>query len=492
MAFENLEPREVFHFFEEICRIPHGSGNVQNISDYLVSFARERGLDVIQDEELNVIIKDPGSAGYEDKEPVILQGHMDMVAVKEEGADIDMKVDGLKTATDGEFVWAEGTSLGGDDGIAVAYCLALLDSKDIPHPPLEVVITTNEETGMYGATAIDLSSLKGRKMINIDNEEEGVFITSCAGGARVYSELLVGKKRVTGVRAVVKVSGLLGGHSGEMIIKGRGNANIILARVLLEAMDCSLFGLVDLRGGVADNAIPSEAEAVVIVNEEDYKAFIYSIKASTNDILGELEIKDPGLKITINGNELVDEQSINTLFNFEDEKELVVISEDTKKILSLICTLPDGVQAMSASVEGLVETSLNLGIMKMEDSRVVLEQSVRSSVESSKEFLIRRLTRLGRSFGAVVDVSGVYPGWKYKEMSPLRDHMVEVYEEMYGRKPKLEAIHAGLECGILSSKIHGLDCISIGPDMQDIHSTGEKLSVKSTSNVWEYLKAVLK
>ncbi len=430
MAFENLEPKEVFHFFEEICHIPHGSGNVQKISDYLVSFAKDRGLEVIQDEKLNVIIKAPGSAGYEDKEPVILQGHMDMVAVKEEGADIDMKKDGLKTATDGEFVWADSTSLGGDDGIAVAYCLALLDSKEIPHPPLEVVITTDEETGMFGATAIDLSSLKGRKMINIDNEEEGVFITSCAGGARVYSELLVGKKRITGSKATVKVSGLLGGHSGEMIIKGRGNANIILARVLLEAMDCADFSLVNIKGGVADNAIPSDAEAVVMVEDGDLESFIYSIKASTNDILGELEIKDPGLKVTINGSDLSNEQSIKALLDSQEEKELAVITEDTKKVLSLICTLPDGVQAMSASVEGLVETSLNLGIMKMEDSRIILEQSVRSSVESSKEFLIRRLTRLARSFGAVVTVSGAYPGWKYKEKSELRDHMVRVYEEM--------------------------------------------------------------
>ena len=191
MAFENLQPVEVFSFFEKICGIPHGSGNLQQISDYLVSFAKERNLEVIQDEELNVIIKAPGTEGYEDKEPIILQGHMDMVAVKDDDADIDMTKDGLKVKTDGEYVFAEGTSLGGDDGIAVAYCLALLDSKTIPHPPLEVVITTNEEVGMDGAEAIDLSGLKGKKMINIDNEEEGVFVTSCAGGARFYSRLHV-------------------------------------------------------------------------------------------------------------------------------------------------------------------------------------------------------------------------------------------------------------------------------------------------------------
>ncbi len=481
MAFENLEPREVFHFFEEICNIPHGSGNLQQISDYLVNFAKERGLEFIQDEKLNVIIKAPGTAGYEDKEPVILQGHMDMVAVKEADSDIDMKKDGLRITTDGEYVWAEGTSLGGDDGIAVAYCLALLDSKDIPHPPLEVVITTDEETGMFGASFIDLSSLKGKKMINIDNEEEGVFITSCAGGARVYSELLVGKAEVDGVRASVKVSGLLGGHSGEMIIKGRGNANHILARALLEAMECSDLHIVDIKGGVADNAIPFEAEAEVMVDSKDFEAFAHSIEATAKDVLGELEVKDPGVKITVNDNGRKNEEGV-----------LSVITEDTRKVLSLICAMPDGVQAMSASVEGLVETSLNLGILKFEGDRVTLEHSVRSSVESSKEHLIRKLCIIARSFGAVVTVSGAYPGWKYREHSVLRDHMVEVYEKLYGKKPQLQAIHAGLECGLLSDKIEDLDCISIGPDMQDIHSTKEKLSVKSTSNVWEYLKAVLK
>lgn len=481
MAFENLEPREVFHYFEELCNIPHGSGNLQKISDYLVSFAKERGLEVVQDEKLNVIIKAPGTEGCEDKEPVILQGHMDMVAVKEADCDIDMKKEGLRVTTDGEYVWAEGTSLGGDDGIAVAYCLALLDSKDIPHPPLEVVITTDEETGMYGASFIDLSSLKGKKMINIDNEEEGVFITSCAGGARVYSELSVGKTEAQGVKAKVKVSGLYGGHSGEMIIKGRGNANHILARALLEAMDSLDLNIVDIKGGVADNAIPFEAEAVVMVKKDDYEAFARSIKTTADAVRGELEVKDPNVTITL---EDCDPGKTGS--------EQAIVSEDTRKVLSLICAMPDGGQAMSASVEGLVETSLNLGILKLEGDKVTIEHSVRSSVESSKEHLIRKMSIISKSFGAKVTVSGAYPGWKYKEHSALRDHMVEVYEKLYGKKPVLMAIHAGLECGILSDKIEGLDCISIGPDMQDIHSTKEKLAVKSTANVWEYLKAVLK
>ena len=478
MAFENLQPKEVFHFFEEICNIPHGSANLQKISDYLVRFAMERNLEFIQDGELNVIIKAPASAGYEDKEPVILQGHMDMVAVKEDSSDIDMVNEGLRVRTDGEFVWADGTSLGGDDGIAVAYCLALLDSKDIPHPPLEVVITTNEETGMFGATAIDLRSLKGKKLINIDNEEEGAFIVSCAGGARVYSQLSVKREAASGKRLKVDVSGLLGGHSGEMIIKGRGNANIILARTLLEALDCAEFNLETIGGGVADNAIPNVSSAIVCVDASKVDAFKTSVSKSLEAIKGELEVKDPDVNITVS--------------ELQNADSLVINKEDTRRALSLICVMPDGVQAMSSSVEGLVETSLNLGILKTTEDMITIEQSVRSSVASSKDFLIRKLKTISGGYGAEVEVFGSYPGWKYRQKSELRDHMVSVYKDMYGVEPRILAIHAGLECGILSEKIEGLDCISIGPDMQDIHSTKEKLSVRSASNVWDYLKAVLK
>lgn len=477
-GLSSIEPKEVFGFFEKICSIPHGSGNLQKISDYLVSFAKERNLEVTQDKELNVIIKAPGSAGYEDKEPVILQGHMDMVAVKEPDCDIDMTRDGLRVTTDGEFVWAEGTSLGGDDGIAVAYCLALLDSKEIPHPPLEIVITTNEETGMYGASAIDLSSLKSKKMINIDNEEEGAFITSCAGGARFYSEFAFEKQSQKGVLFEVKVDGLLGGHSGEMIIKGRGNANVLVARAIAEALDKTDAFLVSIDGGVADNAIPSASTAKVVVCGDKADAFTESIEKTCRDVKGELEIKDPNVSITAE--------------KAGDEGDYSCMSlADTKRIINAIISMPDGVQTMSAAVEGLVETSLNLGIIKTEENKMTLEQSVRSSVESSKDMLIRKLIAIAESYGSKYSISGKYPGWKYRQHSELRDHMFSVYKKLYGKEPRLMAIHAGLECGILSEKIDDLDCISIGPDMMDIHSAKEKLSVKSTANVWEYIKAVL-
>ena len=477
-AFDILQPKEVFHFFEELCNIPHGSGNLQKISDYLVSFAKERGYEVTQDSELNVIIKAPGTAGYENKEPVILQGHMDMVAVKEDGCDIDMKTDGLRVTTDGEYVWAEGTSLGGDDGIAVAYCLALLDSKEIPHPPLEVVITTNEETGMFGAAAIDLSGLAGKRMINIDNEEEGVFITSCAGGARVYSKLPMVQAEVNGAKCSVAISGLLGGHSGEMIKCGRGNANHIAGRVLAEVSKEMPVSLISIEGGVADNAIPSTASMSFVVDGSAADKAESIVNRVLQEVKGELEGKDEGLEISF-----AKEEGNASVKAFD--------SKSTEKLAKMITVMPDGVQAMSAMVAGLVETSLNLGIIKTEGDVVTLEQSVRSSVESSKKVLINKLLTIGEFFGAEVSVSGEYPGWKYRQHSELRDHMVKVYQNMYGKAPQLQAIHAGLECGILSEKIENLDCISIGPDMKDIHSTGEKLSVKSTANVWEYLVKVL-
>ena len=477
-VLQEVEPKEVFHFFEEICKIPHGSKNLKQISNYLVSFAQDRQYEVICDKELNVIIKAPGTKGYEDKETVILQGHMDMVAVKEDDCDIDMVNDGLRLNTDGKYVWADGTSLGGDDGIAVAYILALLDSKDIPHPPLEVIITTNEEIGMIGATALDLSMLNGKKMINIDNEEEGVFITSCAGGARVYTEFDLVRSEAVGRKCKLSVSGLLGGHSGEMIIKGRGNANHIAARFLSEAFDKAKVKLISINGGVADNAIPSNAEAEFIVDGASVAAISDSFVKTFEDIKSELEVKDPDFNMDLT----IDEA---------DSKVSAFTVEDTKRVLDAVLVMPDGVQAMSSSVEGLVETSLNLGIVKTEEGKIVLEQSVRSSVESSKMLLIKKLETIAKAFGARHTSGGQYPGWQFRQHSELRDHMVEVYKKLYGKEPRIEAIHAGLECGLLSKKIEDLDCISIGPDMQDIHSTKEKLSVSSTKNVWEYVKAVL-
>lgn len=548
MALEKLQPTEVFKWFEEICNIPHGSGNVKKISNFLVKFAKERDLYVRQDKELNVIIKKPGTKGYEDHEPVILQGHMDMVAVSEKGAKINMEKDPLKVQTDGEFIWADKTSLGGDDGIAVAYALALLDSKDIPHPPLEVIITTDEETGMCGAMALKCDDITAKRMINIDNEEEGAMIVSCAGGARFHGYLPITRENKSGIKVKIHVKGLQGGHSGEMIVKGRGNANVIMGRLLLEITDALEVGIISLNGGVADNAIASDCEAELLlmglasqmhgnIKGPDVSFFSLFGKLSSiaykveSELKAELGSRDPDLSIVVE--EVVEtslppeetdisnmasvnlDSSVDAFTETHEKREVVsgvIPCADVIELARCICAMPNGVQTMSASIEGLVETSLNLGILKIVNSNMgaiegkgaasqssgtveeafLLDYSVRSSVAPAKEMLLKKLEILIESFDGIYETTGEYPGWAYAEQSPLRDKMAEVFKKLYQKDIRIEAIHAGLECGLFSEKIPGLDCVSIGPDMQDIHSTGEKLSVASTKRTWEYLCAVLK
>nr|WP_296457139.1 aminoacyl-histidine dipeptidase [uncultured Acetatifactor sp.] len=476
-VLSNLEPQNVFHFFEEITKIPHGSGNVGQISDYLVKFARDRGLFCIQDELKNIIIVKEAVPGYEDEPTVILQGHMDMVAVKKPDCDIDMAKEGLRIAVRGDEIYAQGTSLGGDDGIAVAYALALLDSDTIKHPRLEVIVTVDEEVGMDGARGIDLSMLTGNRMVNLDSEDEGIFLTSCAGGARVKGKLPLSEARRQGVAVEVTVGGLLGGHSGGEIHKERGNSNCLMGRLLYRLAETFDIGISRLQGGLADNAIPRETKAVLVVEERDKEAILDMVKTVEGEIQAELSSKDPGAFLAAGEG--------------RPGSYLCTTAEDTAKAAAWLIALPNGVQAMSADMHGLVETSLNLGILSYEDGCLLADFSVRSSVESAKRSLIDRLCAVIGLAGGSFLVSGDYPGWKYRKDSPLREKMTALYEKMYGKAPKVEAIHAGLECGILGSKIADLDCVSMGPDMKDIHTTEETLSISSTGRVWEFLVRLL-
>lgn len=476
-VLSNLEPRNVFYFFEEICRIPHGSGNVEQISDYLVKFAQDRQLFCIQDELKNVIIVKEASEGYENKPAVILQGHMDMVAVKKPECDIDMKKEGLRVAVDGDKVYAEGTSLGGDDGIAVAYALALLDSHTIRHPRLEVIITVDEEVGMDGAREIDLSMLTGHRMLNLDSEEEGIFLTSCAGGARVNCHLPLAFETREGFAYEVSVEGLQGGHSGGEIHKERGNSNCILGRILYRLAERITIGIQSMAGGLADNAIPRQSRAVVVIRPEDSAVFAEILDAASAKIEQELVTRDPGVKVAAGE---IGKGSFSCVYG-----------DQAARAAAYLFALPNGVQAMSADMPGLVETSLNMGILELKEDGLHAEFSVRSSVESAKAALIGRLEAVTMLAGGTDEVTGDYPGWKYRVDSPLRETMVSLYETMYGKKPKVEAIHAGLECGLLGSKIEDLDCVSFGPDMQDIHTTEETLSISSTARVWEFLVKLL-
>ena len=475
-----IEPAPVFHFFEEICKIPHGSGNEEKLSDYLKAFAEARGLYCIQDDWKNIIIIKEAAPGYETEETMILQGHMDMVAVKEESCDIDMRTEPLRLMRDGDFISAKGTSLGGDDGIAVAYLLALLDAKEIPHPRLEVILTVGEETGMDGAREIDVSMLQGRRMLNLDNEEEGILLASCAGGVRADCKLPVTWESRKGAVLQIQVGGLCGGHSGAEIIKERGNSNCLMGRVLDALLQKLSVSIISLEGGLADNAIPRQTTARIIVKPEDIDACFSIVREMEKQIQKELSGKDDGVTITAGKEKEQGEQRLKCL------KE-----ESVQKVRAYLCAMPNGVQAMSADVSGLVETSLNMGMMKLGEEFFTLSYAIRSSVESAKEAVCRKLSAISYLAGAEVEMRGNYPGWAYRKNSPLRDKMIRIYEEMYGEKPRVEAIHAGLECGLFVGKLPELDCISCGPDMQNIHTTKEVLSISSVKRVWEYLLEIL-
>ncbi len=473
----NLEPKNVFHYFEEICRIPHGSGNTEQISQYLVDFAKEQGLSYVQDAMGNVTIRKEASPGYEDAPGVIIQGHMDMVCVKIPGSTHDLAKDGLRLEIlEDQYLSAKETSLGGDDGIAVAYGLALL-AGDYAHPALELLVTVDEEIGLLGAEGLDCSHIQGRQMINIDSEEEGKLLTSCAGGLSAISRIPVHYAEGEGVRCTVRIAGLTGGHSGAEIDKNRGNAIILMGRFLNSLKKKVDFEILSLNGGEKDNAIPRECTVQLLLTPGGEKALAEFGETLEKALQKEYYRTDDGISIDINCEGAA--------------KEEVLIPTDREKVIFYLMHVPNGIQKMSGSIEGLVETSTNLGVCSLTKEEFYASSSVRSSVETARDALADKIAYLTEFLGGDYEANGVYPAWEYKADSPLRDLMARVYEEYYGEKPEMVAIHAGLECGLFYRKMPGLDCISLGPDMRDIHTTEEKLDIASTRRVWEYLLKVL-
>lgn len=479
-ARKNLDCGRVFYYFEEICKIPHGSSHEMALSDYIVRFAEERGLYCRQDDRYNVVVKKPGSAGCENAAPLIVQGHIDMVCEKNADVVHDFQKDPLDLYTDGDFIRARGTTLGADNGIAVAYMLAMLEDDTLVHPPLEAVFTVEEEIGMGGASDFDAFDLAGRRFLNMDTEVEGDLLVSCCGGRRMRVYLPAERENMPADEAAfaIHIRGLKGGHSGADIHLQRASANRLLGRVLYALREEMAYHLVQADGGNMDNAICREADAVISITPGQEEAVRKLLAGLEKMFLEEYISRENAITITLEP--------------LWEEIPQILTDVTRDRIIAMLLLLPYGVQTMSREMEGLVESSSNIGILKTNEDHIFIDNAVRSSVESRKELICQKILEIAALCGAKAEGVHDYPGWKYNPESALLDIFRQAYIDLRGKEPNVVAIHAGVECGLFSRKIEGLDMISIGPDMFDVHTPDERLSISSTERVWEYLKEVLK
>lgn len=471
---------EILKYFEEISRIPRCSGNEDGICAYLENFAQKYKLDYHIDEYKNVIIKKDASKGYEESETIILQGHTDMVCVKSAKSQHDFDNDPIELVEEDGYLHGRETSLGADNGIAIAYCLAILSDESILHPKLEVLLTAEEETTMGGAENLDANILEGKTLINLDSEEEGIFLVSCAGGVEIALNMPIEweniKENYKSYR--IKIKGLRGGHSGSDIDKGRANSNKLMGR-LLEGIGSKMsLSLSEINGGTKPNVIPSETTAIISIPEEEENRFIDLISVFKGIYINEFKVTEPKLDISYK------------CLNRPVEK--ILSDESAKKAIVLFNLLPHGVQTMSMDIDGLVESSCNFAIVETNGQSIDCMISVRSSVETLRDEIVTRIDMVSDVMGGNIDIQSPYPAWQYKENSYIRDLMANVYEKKYGVKPKIEAIHAGLECGMFDAKIENLDAISIGPNIYDAHSVKERIEIESANKVYDYLLDVLK
>ncbi|WP_296645460.1 aminoacyl-histidine dipeptidase [Romboutsia sp. 13368] len=475
-VLKGLKPELVFKYFEEISQIPRGSGNEKAISNYLKSFGENLGLETIQDDALNIIIRKPATKGYENCPGVILQGHMDMVCEKNKDTNHNFVTDPIKLRVQDDMIYATGTTLGADNGIAVAMGLAVLASNDLEHPSLEVLITTDEEAGMSGAMALDGSNLKGEYIINLDSEEEGYLLVSCAGGVTAWTELNAEFTNYDSNKQglLVEIKGLLGGHSGIDIIKQRANSNRLMGRLL--NLLCVDYDLAKIQGGSKNNAIPRECEAIIVVNKDDVDKTKDCINQILNIFKHEFSTSDPDITIECS------ETNIDKVFT----------KETKNNVITLLNLIPNGIQTMSMDINGLVESSTNLGVVHTTENLVTFECAVRSSVKTLKEDITNKMDLLAANLGGKFRLESDYPAWEYAKGSKLEEICVETYEKLTGKKPIIMAIHAGLECGLLLDKIPHAQAISLGPDMFEVHTPNEHLSISSTKRTWDYLVAILK
>ncbi|NOR16032.1 MAG: beta-Ala-His dipeptidase [Candidatus Aminicenantes bacterium] len=474
----NLLPSALWKHFEEFLKIPHGSANEQALGDYIVSVAERLNLEWKRDRVGNVVVSKPASPGYEDAEGVILQGHLDMVCEKNSDVTHDFEKDPIQAEIQGDWVQAKGTTLGADNGIGDCAGLAILEDNSLEHPALECLFTVEEETGLTGATQLQPGFLKGKKLLNLDSEDEGEFTIGCAGGAdsRIFLPLTT-EAAADGEQLQVKISGLQGGHSGVDINLGRGNAIKLLARLLWQVKKGVPHQLASIEGGNLRNAIPREAWATVSVKPEDKEAFISAAKKTFESVQDEYRVVDPEAALTIEP---------------PAESATVLLSPDSQKtLINLLFSLPHGVIAWHPEMEGLVETSTNLAVIRTHENRAEIICSTRSSTATALEAARSVLASLSELAGAEIELEDGYPGWKPNLQSPLLQILKDVYHDLFDQEPQVAAIHAGLECGIIGEKFPGMDMISFGPTIKFPHSPSEKVHIPSVESFWKFLLKLL-
>ena len=476
-TLSSLNPEKVFAFFEKICSIPHGSGNCAALSAFIADFAKQRRLDFAVDAEQNVLIRKPASPGYEKYETLILQGHLDMVCEKDPELEFDFAKDAIQPYIDGGNIKARGTSLGGDNGIAIAMMLAILDDDTLHHPQLEMLMTVDEETSMDGAFGFDCAQLRGHRLINLDSEYEGVLMCSCAGGVDVVCNLPVLREEKEGCRLTLTVAHLRGGHSGVEIDKGRANANILMGRLLFRLQNELPLGIAEYCGGSRVNAIASHAEAEILIEKSRLTECEEHIKQMEAIFRKEYHASDPDISVNLKLSE-------SGCFSVLDEASAA-------RMISLLLILPDGMQEMSAEMPGLVQTSCNLGAASLQESAFTFTSSIRSCMETKKMMLAEKIMRIVVLTGGSAALEGDYPGWSYQPDSRLKETLINAYQKVCGIKASAEAVHAGMECGIFAAGIPNLDCVSIGPTMGDVHTPQEHLSISSVQRTWKVLLTAL-
>ncbi|MBQ7321802.1 MAG: aminoacyl-histidine dipeptidase [Clostridia bacterium] len=473
-VIHGYRPEKLFRYFEDLAAIPHGSGNESAVADWLEGFARERSLDCVRDEWNNVLIRLPASEGREEEPALLLQGHTDMVCEKNRDTVHDFTKDGLKLAVCDGWLHAEGTTLGGDDGIAVATMMTILDGGIASHPAIECLFTVAEETGLIGAGNFDYSLLRARRMINLDNEELGILIAGCAGGIRSEISLPINTVPCALSRVEIQVKGLCGGHSGGCIHMGRANANKLMARILLALHGAHAFRLVSVEGGSKDNAIPRECRAVIATDAvEESLAFLAAYEKTVAAELGE-EDRAFHLETAVSSATATD-RAMDTLA--------------TSRMLAFLSSVQDGVMAMSHDVPGLVEYSRNLGVVSMDTElcRLNCVVSTRSAIEAQIDASVAQLDALASMLGGKTRHHSRYPGWNYEKDSAIREKYLESYRRVMGKDVEVTIIHAGLECGIIKNHLPDMDAISVGPDMQGIHSPDERMDLASCEKFWQIL-----